>query len=207
VGGLALRRCRSRQGRVRAWIGGEDRLSGSLRDVCRRGQGHVQFLRGQRSQAVGRGGWGHLASRCQLDAARPAARGISPLAGLWIATAVLSGGGLPPTTQDGWQAHSREGGVVLVGPAAQSRTVADGEEVRAYGFSDDGTVFVLATPSSITLLTTANLTLHLLIFGRRHLTAVRTDYVDHHDAHRPHRTPSWAPTSRARETGHGLWLA
>jgi hypothetical protein len=42
------------------------------------------------------GGW--------FDASRPAAAGIGPLAGQWVAVAGLAGGSLPVTTADGWQA-------------------------------------------------------------------------------------------------------
>lgn len=33
----------------------------------------------------------------------------------------------------------------------------------------------------------------MLIFGRRHLQSVLTDYVDHYNSHRPHRSLGQAP--------------
>jgi transposase InsO family protein len=33
----------------------------------------------------------------------------------------------------------------------------------------------------------------MLIFGRRHLESVMTEYVDHYNAHRPHRSLAQAP--------------
>lgn len=63
----------------------------------------------------------------------------------------LHGGTLPRTTPDGWEVECAMYGATLK-RGAESVAVPDDEEFRACGFSPNGSVFVLATSSSLTVL-------------------------------------------------------
>ncbi len=63
----------------------------------------------------------------------------------------LHGGTLPRTTPDGWKWERTSDGVTLK-RGAERVAVPDDEEFRACGFSPNGSVFVLATSSSLTVL-------------------------------------------------------
>jgi len=84
-----------------------------------------------------------------FDASRPAVLGIGPLDGQWINVAGLAGGHLPVTTADGWRAWLADRGVTLSGPAGELVAVNQPEEIRAFGFSPDGAIFVVASSPSI----------------------------------------------------------
>jgi hypothetical protein len=86
-----------------------------------------------------------------FDASRPAALGIGPLDGQWMEVAGLAGGRLPVTTADGWQARSARRGVALAGPAGESAEVSEPEEIRAFGFSPDGAIFIIASSPSVVI--------------------------------------------------------
>ena len=79
------------------------------------------------------------------DAARRAALGIGPLDGAWIGVCGLAGGELPGATADGWQARASGDGVTVSAPGRQPLVVSESEEMRAFGFSPDGTTFIIAT--------------------------------------------------------------
>jgi hypothetical protein len=88
-----------------------------------------------------------------FDAAGPAAAGIGPLAGQWIAVAGLAGGHLPTVTADGWRACLVEDGAALSSPDGASMTVPEPEGIRMFGFSPDGAVFVLGSPPHLVIFT------------------------------------------------------
>jgi hypothetical protein len=95
------------------------------------------------------------------------ALGIDPLEGQWIRVGGLHGGGLPNSTDDGWRIVS----LPLPWPhhyifltsiwksiyddAENAVKVATDEvcELRAYGFSETGRSFVIATSCDITIFT------------------------------------------------------
>lgn len=67
-----------------------------------------------------------------------------------VGSAGLWGGSLPTSTSDGWVcSHSSEGAQLSNGH--ESFRIPDAEELRAFGFSPQGSVFVLATSSTVTL--------------------------------------------------------
>src|SRR5512146_269061 len=80
-----------------------------------------------------------------FDAARRAALGIGPLDGAWIGVCGLAGGQLPGATADGWQARASGVGVTVSAPGRAPLVVSESEEMRAFGFSPDGTTFIIAT--------------------------------------------------------------
>ena len=102
-----------------------------------------------------------------FDPVKLSASGFGSLAGKTVRMAGLFGGGLPLTTQDGWfleaQAlHDRTATVFLTPPssplpaeAKHPRSIAVGDEgsceLRAYGFSETGQSFIIATSCMLTL--------------------------------------------------------
>lgn len=86
-----------------------------------------------------------------FDAARRAALGIGPLDGTWIDVCGLAGGRLPDATADGWRAQAAGDCVTISAPGCQPLQINESEELRAFGFSPDGTSFVIATPSSLAI--------------------------------------------------------
>jgi hypothetical protein len=80
-----------------------------------------------------------------FDAGGRAALGIGPLEGAWIGVCGLAGGRLPDATADGWQARVSGDRVTVSAPGRQPVEVSEGEEMRAFGFSPDGTAFIIAT--------------------------------------------------------------
>ena len=63
----------------------------------------------------------------------------------------LEGGQLPNSTHDGWHCERTDFGATLVRDDPLLR-IADQEEFRACGFSPGGSVFILATSPSLTVL-------------------------------------------------------
>jgi hypothetical protein len=86
-----------------------------------------------------------------FDAARGAARGIGPLDGAWIAVCGLAGGRLPDATADGWHARVTGDRVTVSAPGRQPLQVNGSEQVRAFGFSPEGTTFVIATSPGLAI--------------------------------------------------------
>jgi hypothetical protein len=86
-----------------------------------------------------------------FDAARRAALGIGPLEGTWIGVCGLAGGRLPDATADGWHARVSGDCVSVSAPGRQPLQVNDSEEMRAFGFSPDGTTFVMATSPGLAI--------------------------------------------------------
>jgi len=86
-----------------------------------------------------------------FDKARKAALGIGPLDGTWIGVCGLAGGQLPGATADGWQAGASGNGVTVSAPGREPLTVSDSEEMRAFGFSPDGTTFNIATSPGLAI--------------------------------------------------------
>jgi hypothetical protein len=86
-----------------------------------------------------------------FDAARGAALGIGPLDGAWIGVCGLAGGQLPGATADGWQARASGDGVTVSAPGRQPLVVSESEEMRAFGFSPDGTTFIIASSPGLAI--------------------------------------------------------
>jgi hypothetical protein len=86
-----------------------------------------------------------------FDAARRAVLGIGPLDGAWIGVCGLAGGRLPDATADGWQARPSGARVTVSAPGRRPLQVNESEEMRAFGFSPDGTTFVIATSPGLAL--------------------------------------------------------
>ncbi len=93
--------------------------------------------------------------------------GIGPLAGQWVRTSGLNGGGLPRSTADGWSVEWLtldwpEDTLLLLGPGSSIYETRPGRvvqfwkidpgvtEVRAWGFSPTGRTLLLATSSDVT---------------------------------------------------------
>jgi hypothetical protein len=97
------------------------------------------------------------------DIVRLAAVGIGPLANTRIKIAGLYGGGLPTSTEDAWQLSViapiwPDHRVILSSPfqslytnLAANVQVFEDYDIRAYGFSETGRSFVIATSSDVTL--------------------------------------------------------
>jgi hypothetical protein len=95
------------------------------------------------------------------DERRLRARGIGPLETHWIRLAGLHGGGLPNGGRDGWSLVGVTlewpiQNVLLVEPwkwiydeTARITKLAEDSETRAFGFSDTGNSFVIATSSGL----------------------------------------------------------
>ena len=86
-----------------------------------------------------------------FDAARTAALGIGPLDGAWIGVCGLAGGQLPRATADGWHAGISGDHVTVSAPGRQPLLVSESEEIRAVGFSPDGTTFIIATSPGLAI--------------------------------------------------------
>jgi len=86
-----------------------------------------------------------------FDAARRAALGIGPLDGTWIGVCGLAGGHLPGATADGWQARASGDGVTVSAAGRQPLVASESEEMRAFGFSPDGTTFIIATSPGLAI--------------------------------------------------------
>jgi hypothetical protein len=86
-----------------------------------------------------------------FDAARGAVLGIGPLDGAWIGVCGLGGGRLPDATADGWRARVSGNRVTVSAPGRQQLQVSENEEMRAFGFSPDGTTFVIATSPGLAI--------------------------------------------------------
>lgn len=94
-----------------------------------------------------------------LDAVRLTASGFGPLNNRTIRTAGLFGGGLPRTTNDGWFAEKQmwawpTRSIYLAAPRKREPVVVadDGAcELRAFGFSETGRSFVVATSCDLTI--------------------------------------------------------
>jgi hypothetical protein len=59
------------------------------------------------------------------------------------------GGLLDHETKDGWTVTADEDGVVVARAGRVGFRVDDSDEVRVFGFSPGGTLFVLATPATL----------------------------------------------------------
>ena len=114
--------------------------------VSHQGRGLIDLVSGQRvaRDRQETGSW--------FNATRPAALGIGPVHGQQIEIAGLAGGQLPLVTADGWQARRTPRGVMLAGPAGETVTVDEAEQIRAFGFSPDGQAFIVASSPSLTIL-------------------------------------------------------
>lgn len=83
--------------------------------------------------------------------------GIGALAGERVRVAGLFGGALPRATADGFAldevvVRGRTRGVVLLGPGSRTLVADEGVcELRAYGFSETGQSFVVATTCDLML--------------------------------------------------------
>jgi len=86
-----------------------------------------------------------------FDAARRAALGIGPLDDTWISVCGLAGGRLPDATADGWKARASGDGVTVSAPGCEPLAVSQREEIRAFGFSPDGTTFIIATAPGLAI--------------------------------------------------------
>lgn len=86
-----------------------------------------------------------------FDAARRAARGIGPLDGTWVSVCGLAGGQLPDATADGWQVRVSGNCVTISAPGREPVQVRETEEIRALGFSPDGTTLVIATSPGLAI--------------------------------------------------------
>ena len=86
-----------------------------------------------------------------FDAARRATLGIGPLDGAWIGGCGLAGGPLPGATADGWQARVSGDCVTVSASGRQPLQINDSEEMRAFGFSADGTTFVIAASPGLAI--------------------------------------------------------
>jgi hypothetical protein len=96
-----------------------------------------------------------------LDRVRLMSLGIGPLEDKLIRLAGIDGGGLPHTTEDGWRLSLivpewpdtrvllSMPYIAIYGTLVGTVQIASEYEVRAYGFSDTGESFVVATPSDI----------------------------------------------------------
>jgi hypothetical protein len=87
-----------------------------------------------------------------LDASGPTLLGVGPLQGQSIQVAGLSGGSLATSTPDGWRAQHSTTGIRVSGPDGSTFNLDADEELRAFGFSADGSVLVLTTCSTLTIL-------------------------------------------------------
>ena len=86
-----------------------------------------------------------------FDAASRTALGIGPLDGAWIGVCGLAGGRLPGATADGWQARVSGDRMTASAPGRPPLQVSGGEEIRAFGFSPDGTTFIIATSPGLAI--------------------------------------------------------
>jgi hypothetical protein len=86
-----------------------------------------------------------------FDAADRTALGIGPLDGARVGVCGLAGGRLPDATADGWQAHVTGDQVTVSAPGRQPLRISDGEKIRAFGFSPDGTTFIIATSPGLAI--------------------------------------------------------
>lgn len=86
-----------------------------------------------------------------FDASRRTALGIGPLDGAWIGVCGLAGGRLPDATADGWQARVSGDCITVSAPGRQPLLVNESEEMRAFGFSPDGSTFVIATSPGLAI--------------------------------------------------------
>jgi hypothetical protein len=86
-----------------------------------------------------------------FDSDRPAALGIGSADGQWIDVWGLAGGEPITITHDGWRATRDGNDVVLQGPTGEQRFSTGVENLRAFGFSPDGSYLVLATPGDLAL--------------------------------------------------------
>jgi hypothetical protein len=116
--------------------------SSLLMVVSHQGRGLLDLITGSRvaRDEQERGTW--------FDASRPAVLGIGPLDGQWIRVAGLAGGQLPTTTAC-WRARLAGQGVMLSGPEGELAQVHEPEEIRAFGFSPDGAIFVVASSPGV----------------------------------------------------------
>jgi len=85
--------------------------------------------------------------------ARPAALGLGPVAGHWIEVCGLAGGHLRQRRDDGWRLSVQAGGAAAVHEAGRREpfVVAETEELRAAGFSNDGHTMIVAAASGVTV--------------------------------------------------------
>jgi len=86
-----------------------------------------------------------------FGAARRTVLGFGPLDGAWISVCGLAGGRLPGATADGWQARVSGEYVTVSAPGRQPLLVSESEEIRAVGFSPDGTTFIIATSPGLAI--------------------------------------------------------
>lgn len=92
-----------------------------------------------------------------FDESTLAAKGFEKLSGLEIKTAGLFGGNLSKTTQDGWNLSIvRSNGIIdeIYLISDKDKIFVENDEVseiRAFGFSDTGKSFIVATTSELTI--------------------------------------------------------
>lgn len=86
-----------------------------------------------------------------FSAARRAAHGIGPLNGTWISVRGLSGDQLPEVTADGWRARTSGSYVTVSAPGRRPLQINESEEIRAFGFSPDGSTFIVATSPGVVI--------------------------------------------------------
>jgi hypothetical protein len=87
-----------------------------------------------------------------FDRNRRAALAIGPLEGAWAGVCGLAGGQLACETADRWQARSSDGRVTVSASSGRSPLQTDeSEEIRAFGFSPDGSTFIVATSPGVAI--------------------------------------------------------
>jgi hypothetical protein len=83
-----------------------------------------------------------------FDPGGPSSLGIGPYEGVWIAVAGLAGGSLRRDTDDGWSATAAKNAVALHSSDA-SQIIDETEEIQVFGFSEDGSTFVLGSSPTL----------------------------------------------------------
>jgi len=113
--------------------------------VSHQGRGVVDLASGELLARDGQetGAWFDTASRTAL--------GIGPLDGARIGVCGLAGGRLPDATADGWQARVSGDRITVSAPGRRPLQVSEGEEIRAFSFSPDGTTFIIATSPGLAI--------------------------------------------------------
>ena len=120
--------------------------------VSHQGRGVFDCISGQKIARDTNGDWWQY-----FDETTLIAEGIGNLTGQKILTAGLFGGNLPMTTADGWKLFEQpeESERIFLKHESwaddEAKFVGDGEvcEMRAFGFSDKGNSFIIATSCDV----------------------------------------------------------
>ncbi len=83
-----------------------------------------------------------------FDPSGPSSMGIGPYEGVWVPVAGLAGGSLRRDTDDGWSATATINSVALHS-SDSVQVIDEGEEIRVFGFSEDGRTFVLGSSPTL----------------------------------------------------------